>query len=663
PSAGVNLLSYISVYLHQPDGGATQTFAITMTLYDNTPTMGGIQIGQYTLPASRFKDSDWNTFSFSPPVTVDSSTHFFSLFTTADNTNRYQAKGDSNSISYTNGEAWYNDGAWNSMVSDLAFRTYFPEGDLKDLNGGGAIARVTSSNDDTAQNEWDPWTRSSWEANDSYQSEYIYESTIGGGVVDDTYLRITPVPMMDFYNYYDETDTTTETNIATSTLDESPVPELVTLTYNSSHAPVGWDVKGSVSGAQNGYLEAWSDFFFSNGANSGRVKLNLDATAANYADGNKITFDITRTGWYEPDTWVEAASSDYNSPVYSLSYAGVTYTGGDARDWDETSKEFVYIDVDRSLTITSGDYRVVERPDWENRTPSGGGGLNGVCYNGSGEVFAVGEDFTAMSSNGPVEDTIYPDQIQEYCWDIIGTLDVDNMFGQVFRPMSDTLSQIDVCLDVSSDENITLYLFDDIPSSGGNHVANTTLHKDITQSGWNVFEFSDPLDVDRADSYLFYLDVSSGSFTMNGSTNDPYTSGDAWHHQSGSWMPVGGGGSDLAFRTHGSPTYLDQLQTAITYTPLSWDIHENAGIYNMVGQSFMPTGEFIYAIQVHLYSTSGTYTHDLVLQLYKGSPFGTSLGYTAVPSGDFVDGWNTFFFTSPISVTPGRTYSFSIVSD
>ncbi|MCK4718077.1 MAG: hypothetical protein KAT70_05350, partial [Thermoplasmata archaeon] len=530
--------------------------------------------------------------------------------------------------------------------------------DLYNIYEGFYPAMVTSyGSGDPATGEWDPWT--SWTSTAAYQSEYVYERNIAGAQVSTGDRRVTPVPIIDFYNYIDVAGPTTINDLKpSSVLEMNPVEEGVTLTYNGGS--MDWNVEGDASGVQAGTLQDCISFLFSSGVNSGRVDLYLDYDSANYVDGNTITFEIDRTGWYEPYSTVAAADTDTLAPYYPLSNSNVTNCGiGDPSDWDDAVREDVYIDLDNSFTVSAGDVRVTAAAAWNNMTPSTGSGLHGACYNeDSGEVTMAGDDFTALSYAAPeaaTEDaTTFLDQYQTLTT-MTWPIGEATTWGQTFVPLGEKLHGIEVYITSAvADSDITLHLYDGEPDSGSLQGQAVLVRGDFS-AGWNSFEFETPVAVNPWYMYFLYL-TSSGTYNVLGSDTGAYDEGSAWHRD-GTWNDQSGLDYDLAFKTFRGEEFLDQYNHGGSeYLQIYTD-----GIAYTAGQGFYTTIGTIGKIDVYL-EMIGSPSADIVMTVRYWNDGGAIEGSTTLNKNDIQDGWNSFVFSGGLSLSSGwpDTYFFSL---
>ncbi|MCK4717073.1 MAG: DUF4082 domain-containing protein, partial [Thermoplasmata archaeon] len=181
---------------------------------------------------------------------------------------------------------------------------------------------------------------------------------------------------------------------------------------------------------------------------------------------------------------------------------------------------------------------------------------------------------------------------------------------------------------------------------------------------WNSFIFYPPIAITPGEEYFFSIStIGAGNYDVHGvQVYNPYTHGSSWWGNPG-WSERNN--EDLAFKICSSDG-LDQQQLTHGNSGSEWRFYTSGATNRSVGQSFTPgTGvEGVSQIDVFLEIYSGVPDSDIYMILWEDSMDGTELGRTTLAYADFVDiGWNSFEFESPVAVTAGTTYNFSLHSD
>ncbi|MCD6461369.1 MAG: hypothetical protein J7L61_01340, partial [Thermoplasmata archaeon] len=643
-----SLLAAIRVSLGTSGGGGNLTLTIEDSPGGNAIAVASLQYDEVV--------NGWNTFLFSPPLKVSTGVSYF-FFISSDGGSAYTIYGDSTLNPYPDGTAWRYSGSWQEQASlDLAFITCYPVPQLFDLSGGLSPARVTYTGGG-GLHRWDPWNAGNWTSNATYQSEYIYEqASANNTMVEKGDRRVTPVPRMGFYNFMDNAGKNATLDENSSVLKENPTPESVTLTFWSTAygGSDQWNVTGSVSGGQSATLQDHVLYWFDSGVNSGKVGIYLNADPSNYTNGDTMTFDIARTGWYEPYSVVNDSDTDLGASYTELYGCGVTNgTGTESGDWDDKYTEDVYVDVDGSLTVSEGDIRVTEVNIWVDLPAYTGKSLGAVCYSSErGEAFAVGNGFTAFLHEENPPAGRFVDQYQTNATDYLHSVTYTDDYGQTFVPRTRSISAIAVYMipKPSTQDNITLYLADSV---GGTDIASVTLEATEVVDGWNNFTFSSPVNVTPGYSYFFHLKTQSvDGYDIYGSTASLYGDGEAYYY-SGGWT-ADSSGYDVAFKTY-SPTLEKRREE-------QWDtssVLEYVTTTQKYGQTFTPEEDSIDAIEVYLSLSAPATPVSLSIAEYPG---GDPLATTSLDPGSLQTGWNLFNFSESVSVDAGFEYFFWLES-
>jgi len=115
------------------------------------------------------------------------------------------------------------------------------------------------------------------------------------------------------------------------------------------------------------------------------------------------------------------------------------------------------------------------------------------------------------------------DQLQIQTDTNLGNLDNNNGFGQTFIPGGETIPKIDIYLGVTGvpNDGIRLHLLEG--GLDGMEIASAYV-TDISNNGWNTFEFVNPPLIESGNIYSFYLETSTslGSYSVYGGETPSY---------------------------------------------------------------------------------------------------------------------------------------------
>jgi len=206
--------------------------------------------------------------------------------------------------------------------------------------------------------------------------EYVYESTSSSVSPGDIRcVGVMPAYISDLYHSGPVT-------LASVNLTGMPAHEQISLRYSSANS--SWDVRGSISGLQNGKADNSTYFVFDSGVNRNRINISL--TSETPSDGDSIDFYISGPEDDYPAgssvTWMDTDVLTPLNPMELVAQDGYRH---------------YYIDKDNSKSVSVGDIRIspfkqlfpryADRPDALtaidfNRTEDSGlvVGLNSQAY-------------------------------------------------------------------------------------------------------------------------------------------------------------------------------------------------------------------------------------------------------------------------------------------